>query len=167
MTVATSKKTRSGCPALEYVHRRRIGDWIRPSSPKPAYTEARPIKSRLRYHNRALQAPEVSLGNKYTRTFTEDVATSFEELASQWREETKTISAIEEMAIHPAYQRIIGMGPAVIPHIMKALEERPDNWFWALRAITGTDPVQPEQRGWMSEMAKVWIEWAHANHIEW
>jgi len=167
LTVATSKKTRSGHPAPAYVHRRGTGDWMRARVPKPAYAGAQPIKLRVRYHNRALQPSEWYPGTDGGRTLTQDVTLSFEELASQWREETKTISAIEEMAIHPAYQRIIGMGPAVIPNIMRALEKRPDNWFWALRAITGADPVQPEQRGRMSEMAKAWIAWAQANHIDW
>lgn len=85
---------------------------------------------------------------------------SFRELARRWREDTETMSSIEDMALHPAYQRIIGMGPAVLPLILRELERAPDHWFWALRAITGADPVAPEQRGDIRGMAAAWLAWA-------
>jgi hypothetical protein len=85
---------------------------------------------------------------------------SFHDLARRWREDTETMSSIEDMALHPAYQRIIGMGPAALPLILRELERAPDHWFWALRAITGADPVEPEQRGDIKRMAAVWLAWA-------
>lgn len=45
-----------------------------------------------------------------------------------------------EMAMHPAYQRIIGLGPEVAPLLLRELERQPDHWFWALKALTGADP---------------------------
>jgi hypothetical protein len=166
LTVATSKKIKPGRPAPAYVHR-SASDWMRPSISKLAYRSGRPIKPLVRYHNRTQQRSEVPPSTGKEQNLTEEFAATFQDLASQWREETKAISAIEETAMHPAYQRIIGMGPAAIPHIMRALEHSPDNWFWALRAITGADPVQPDERGRMSAMGKAWIAWAHANHIDW
>lgn len=61
--------------------------------------------------------------------------------------------------MHPAYQRIIGMGDAAVPLILQELERSPDHWFWALNAITGADPVPESRRGVMSEMVKAWLEW--------
>lgn len=51
------------------------------------------------------------------------------------------------------------MGKPVVPLILRDLEKSPDHWFWALRAITGEDPVKPEQRGRMQQMAQAWIQW--------
>lgn len=39
--------------------------------------------------------------------------------------------------MHPAYQQIIGMGPAVVPLLLNDLVRTRSHWFWALRAITG------------------------------
>ena len=62
---------------------------------------------------------------------------TFFELANRWRDETALLSSVTRTAMHPAYQRIIGMGPAAVPLILRELEQRPDHWFWALTAITG------------------------------
>jgi hypothetical protein len=43
--------------------------------------------------------------------------------------------------------------------ILAELEARPDHWFWALNAITGSDPVPQADRGIMEKMAKAWLAW--------
>ena len=86
-------------------------------------------------------------------------ADRFDELARQWQSQTRHLSSATAMAIHPAYQAIIGLGVEAVPLILKELKGRPNHWFWALRALTGIDPVPAEQRGRVSEMAKAWLEW--------
>src|SRR5436309_1161421 len=74
----------------------------------------------------------------------------FQELVRQWRDERGAMSSITEMSILPAYQKIIGMGPPAIPLIIAQLKSEgddPDQWFWALRAITDTNPVNAEDQG--------------------
>ncbi|MBI2060116.1 MAG: hypothetical protein HYT87_10125 [Nitrospirae bacterium] len=83
----------------------------------------------------------------------------FRTLASKWKAETKHLSFISAMAVHPAYQGIIGMGPAVVPYLLDELAREPDHWFWALRSITGVDPVPPSMRGRVREMAAAWLDW--------
>ncbi len=83
----------------------------------------------------------------------------FYSLANRWKNERGPTSSITEMAIHPAYQEIIGMGKEAIPLILSELEKSPDHWFWALSAISGEDPVKPEDRGRIKKMAEVWLEW--------
>lgn len=83
----------------------------------------------------------------------------FERLALAWEQEAKLMASPVEMAMLPAYQEIVGMGPAAVPLILKRLESNPDHWFWALRAITGTNPVRPEDAGTVDAMARAWIEW--------
>jgi hypothetical protein len=62
------------------------------------------------------------------------------------------------MAMHPAYQRIIGMGPRVVPLILRELRRKPDHWFWALTAITGQDPIRPEDAGDILRMTQAWLD---------
>lgn len=94
---------------------------------------------------------------------TTEIETTFLELAEQWRQETGMLSVTSKISMHPAYQRIIGMGQPVIPLILRELEREPDHWFWALTAITGENPIKPEQRGRLNEMAQAWIEWGREN----
>ena len=98
---------------------------------------------------------------------TAEIEVTFLELAEQWRRETGMMSLVSKMSIHPAYQRIIGMGQAVVPLILRELEQEPDHWFWALQAITGANPVKSEQRGRLKQMAEAWIQWGRENGYRW
>lgn len=89
--------------------------------------------------------------------------TCFRERVRQWKEATLLMSSITEMATHPAYQEIIGMGKAVLPLIFAEMVRAPDQWFWALKAITGADPVAAADRGNMRAMTQEWLSWAKAN----
>jgi hypothetical protein len=81
-------------------------------------------------------------------------------LVTEWKQATRYTSSMSDLATHPAYQRIIGLGPAALPLILRELRRAPDHWFWALKAITGEDPVPSTARGNLSEMTKVWLRWA-------
>jgi hypothetical protein len=86
---------------------------------------------------------------------------TFRALAAQWREETGHISSITKLVMHPCYQQIIGLGPNVLPLLLRELQnDEPDYWFWALNAITREDPVSPEDLGDIPKMAKAWLDWA-------
>lgn len=63
------------------------------------------------------------------------------------------------MAMVPEYQRIIGMGPAALPLILDSLRREPEHWYWALEAITGENPVPPEDRGDIQKTADLWVAW--------
>ena len=80
-------------------------------------------------------------------------------LAEQWARETGMLSSISKKAMHPTYQRIIGMGDKAVRPILRRLQERPDHWFWALSAITGENPVPQESAGNLRQMADAWILW--------
>jgi uncharacterized protein (DUF433 family) len=81
-------------------------------------------------------------------------------LADEWKQtRQKTSSSIVKLAMHPAYQRIIGKGRAAIPFILRELQKVPDHWFWALTSITGEDPVAEEDRGDLEAMARAWVTW--------
>lgn len=83
----------------------------------------------------------------------------FLSLKIQWESGTAFLSSITEIVLHPAYQQIIGMGPIAIPMILSEMQKKPNHWFWALKAITGDDPVPPNQRGRLREMTATWLLW--------
>jgi hypothetical protein len=93
---------------------------------------------------------------------TEDVVTRFQTLAQRWKTDTAHVSNIGKKALHPAYQEIIGMGKAAIPLLLTELRREPDDWFWALHAITGAQPVPGESRGRLTEMTTAWLQWGLA-----
>lgn len=86
-------------------------------------------------------------------------AERFAALAAEWKRDTEHVSSLTRMVLHPAYQRIVGMGPAALPFLFHALEREPDWWFSALSAITGEDPVPPEARGNLDAMTAAWRRW--------
>ena len=58
------------------------------------------------------------------------------------------------------------MGEKAVPFILVELQRElaigePDDWFVALWAITGENPVPLESRGNLKEMAKAWLEWGY------
>jgi DNA-binding transcriptional regulator YhcF (GntR family) len=92
-------------------------------------------------------------------------ADQFKRLAQEWKRETILHSSPLLIATHDAYQRIIGMGPAAVPLILHELSAERDYWFWALRAITGDDPVPEEHRGDVRAMTEDWLEWGRARGL--
>jgi hypothetical protein len=87
------------------------------------------------------------------------LARQFQTLATQWKAATAFLSSATAMVAHPAYKAIIALGPPVVPLILKELEGEPVHWFEALQAITGEDPVFPEDWGKIPKMAAAWLAW--------
>lgn len=92
----------------------------------------------------------------------DDAAREFRVLADRWRAETAALPTMQQKAIHPAYQRIIGMGSTAIPMILRELKERGGHWYWALRFITAADPVPDADRGRVAAMREHWLEWGRS-----
>jgi len=92
-----------------------------------------------------------------------DLAAEFERLRVEWEKDTINLSDVGQIILHDAYQRIIGMGPAALPLIFAALDAELAFWFPALRAISGSDPVQPEELGDPEAMRSAWLSWARRN----
>jgi hypothetical protein len=92
-----------------------------------------------------------------------DLEVRFENLADEWEEATAFESVVTRQAMHPAYQRIIGMGDEVVPLILRRLRREPHQWFWALTAITGKDPAEGEATA--GRAAEAWLEWGRAQGL--
>lgn len=81
----------------------------------------------------------------------------FDRLAFQWHRETKMLSSLNQIVLHPAYQRIIAMGPAAIPLILDDLKNTRAHWLWALNMLTGKDQAKPGQK--YHEAVDAWLRW--------
>ena len=103
----------------------------------------------------------------FPRVETSALEERFLVLVEQWQQETGMLSLVQKMVIHPAYQRIIGMGQPVVPLILRELEREPDHWFWALEVITGANPVTGDARGRLDQMAAAWLKWGRENGYRW
>ena len=106
------------------------------------------------------QNPKLSAKRRQTK---KDVEKQFNLLAEKWYLETLHSSGYLDKVLHPAYQRIIGLGKSVIPFILNELKDQPVEWFWALRALTGEDPTTATMQGKKDEIAKAWLNWGKKN----
>lgn len=83
----------------------------------------------------------------------------FDTLANLWRADTRFMSSPDRQAFHAAYQQIIGMGSDALPLIAKEIRTKDERWFWALKCITGEDPVRESSRGRFDDMKADWLQW--------
>jgi hypothetical protein len=86
----------------------------------------------------------------------------FRALARQWKEACALVSSTSSMINHPAYQAIVAMGRPVVPLLLQELESDPIHWFEALKAITGADPVAPNDWGNIPAMTAAWLAWGRS-----
>lgn len=89
----------------------------------------------------------------------EEIHDRFQRFAAAWKQEARHLSNSAQMAMLPSYQRIIGLGLAAVPLLLKELQNEPNQWFWALESITDDNPVRPEHLGKVRLMAQDWLEW--------
>jgi len=88
-----------------------------------------------------------------------DIVDKFYALASDWEKDVAGLSSTAQMSQHPAYQEIISMGTQIVPLLLSELKINRLYSLWALSAITGENPIKPEQRGRVKQMASAWIDW--------
>ena len=88
-------------------------------------------------------------------------------LAATWQEAVAYQSASSLRNNHPAYREIVSLGEAVVPLLLRDLEDNQTHWFCALREITGTDPVPESAAGNIPRMVEAWLCWAKCNNLRW
>lgn len=84
----------------------------------------------------------------------------FQALVQQWKRETAIAGHLSKIVIHPAYQRIMAMGPQdAIPLILQELSRSPGHWFWALHNLVpaGADPAHGTTT--IGDATRAWLEW--------
>ena len=88
---------------------------------------------------------------------------SFEDLVLEWKNDTRGLSSISEIVMHPAYQTILARGKDVLPEILHDLQKNGGVWFHALYyladqydAAAGTKTI--------ADATAAWIEWGYKNN---
>ena len=67
--------------------------------------------------------------------------------------------------LHPAYQRIMAMGPVALPWVLEELRDRPDHWFWALTFMAGEDAASGTTK--VSDAVASWLHWGKERGYSW
>ena len=57
------------------------------------------------------------------------------------------------------------MGEAVVPFMLRDLEQSPHFWVWALPRITGANPVLASDRGNIVKMSDAWLHWGKDRYL--
>lgn len=96
---------------------------------------------------------------------TPEMRDRFRRLASEWKEQSRYLSNTAQMAMLKPYQRIIGMGWPAVSLILEELCREPDQWFWALEAITEENPIPPDAAGHVRRSAEAWAEWGREHGL--
>jgi hypothetical protein len=89
----------------------------------------------------------------------ESVEQRFQRLAAIWEAETHYLSDAHRIMEHPAFQEILRLGQAVVPLMLRDLEQKPRLWVWALPRITGDNPVTSSEGGNIRKMSEAWLRW--------
>ena len=82
---------------------------------------------------------------------------TFEDLVREWKRDTRFVSSLAKIVMHPAYQAIIGMGKDALPLVLDDLRRTQAHWLWALHAITQEDPA-PDGADFETAVA-AWLAW--------
>ena len=96
------------------------------------------------------------------------LAEVFREQVDRWKNETGHLSSLIKAVAHPSYLRIIGLAKESSGHeierlLLRELEVEPDHWFPALAAVTGENPVKPEDD--FDQAVAAWISWGKTKGI--
>src|SRR3954453_11995935 len=104
-----------------------------------------------------------AIPNTPTAPPSESLEQRFRRLEATWEAETQVLSDAHRSIAHPAFQEILSLGAAVVPLMLRDLENGPRLWVWALPRITGANPVPPEDAGNIRKMTEAWLRWGRAH----
>jgi hypothetical protein len=81
-------------------------------------------------------------------------------------EQTSHLSSTQMMRNTAAYETILDQGEEAVPDLIAALRNKTSVPFVVmtlLSDITGENPVEPADRGYVSKMVEAWLDWADDN----
>jgi len=92
-----------------------------------------------------------------------DLEANFNRLVRTWKQATGYYSITTRRYAHASYQEMLVMGKAIIPLILRELQERPDWWFEALKALTKEDPTKPTDN--FHAAVESWVRWGKERNL--
>jgi hypothetical protein len=126
-----------------------IKDWIVNSQAKPA----------LVHHCAPSRLLNKGVGREAAVADALTLEQRFRKEAEKWDRETAFLSSTPTMVLHDSYQKIMAMGPDIVPIMLRDLRQTRRSWFWALRHLTNENPVPAEDQGNLDKMISAWIAW--------
>jgi hypothetical protein len=108
---------------------------------------------------------ELTKSQRQPETPEETVEARFRRLEKKCMGEVGHWSSSTVIRNHPALREIIGMGEAVVPLMLRDLEERPRLWVWALPQITGVGPGPDRDK--VAKMSDAWLRCGRAKGYRW
>ncbi len=101
----------------------------------------------------------ISFSVPFLSVVKDEVKTKFKEFTKAWKKETGGMSSPSSIWMNRNYQKIIGLGPEVIPLILKELAREHDDWFYALEMLVDDkDNPVTEEMGFNDSVA-AWLKW--------
>jgi hypothetical protein len=87
--------------------------------------------------------------------------TRIDQKVSAWIADTQWYSSISSITRHPEFASLVEMRTKAIRFALERLDagEVRVHWFPLLKRASGEDPVPPEKRGIVPEMATEWLRW--------
>jgi hypothetical protein len=92
-----------------------------------------------------------------SKSFTFKDKEHFKSLANEWKLETSHLSFIRQKIAHVAFLKILLMGEKALPYIIEEIQTDPNHWFFALRLISGDNPVRAGAS--VEEAVAAWTDW--------
>jgi hypothetical protein len=89
----------------------------------------------------------------------------FKELLARWKTETGGMSSPSSIRMNRNYQKIIGLGRAVIPLILQELVNKPDDWFYALEMLVDDNENPITEDMGFNESTAAWLRWGKDRRI--
>jgi hypothetical protein len=129
-----------------------------------------PVASNAKHAQSSWGFAQVAVARKlrarvYESTATKSLGLLFDELAEKWVAETSLESSATRICMNMHYQQIIGLGSVALRFILRRVANGEGHWFWALRAITREDPVDPIHMGSTALMSADWLEWGRTRGL--
>ena len=140
---------------------------------EPDYVFARSSRRKGRRH------PDLPERYKFARSLAEVIsikrgrdknllADEFKQNLEQWKNETGHLSSLRKAMAHPSYLRMIGLakqssGYEIERLLLNELATEPTHLFNALTAITGENPVKPEDD--FDASVTAWLKWGKERGI--
>ena len=90
------------------------------------------------------------------------IAKEFQSRCQKWKHDTKAISSVSEIVMHPEYQWIMAKGERALPLILRDLQQNGGAWFHALYYIHGRDEAAGAKT--VGDATAAWIEWGYKNN---
>jgi hypothetical protein len=98
----------------------------------------------------------------------DSIEDKFMSIAKMWKRETMMSSLVAEKITNLNYQTIIGLGMTykekILYLILKDLEQEQEYWHYALKSITGENPVPKGMVNNLDVVRQSWLQWARENN---